>query len=226
VHRILYVAVSRLANALIVHSEFAASQLQGLDPTRSKVLVAQHGNYCGYYPPAEAASSAAFTFLIFGQLRPYKRIPEAIAAFRSLPDSELRLLVVGAVSDAQTLLSLRGAVGDDPRITIYPGFVAVERVAYWFSLADAVVVPYPEVFSSGTLLLALTFGLPVVAPAGGSVGEVVTGEAVEMYTDGALAAALTEMTRGDHGRRRAAARSAGSQASWRPLARAVLGDPG
>jgi glycosyltransferase involved in cell wall biosynthesis len=39
--------------------------------------------------------------------------------------------------------------------------------------ADFVVLPYLQSLNSGVLMLALTFGLPVVAPEAGGIGETV-----------------------------------------------------
>jgi glycosyltransferase involved in cell wall biosynthesis len=70
------------------------------------------------------------------------------------------------------------------------------------------------VFSSGALLLALSFGLPVVAPYVGTAAELVGTEAGELFRPGGLTAALGSARTADHPARAAAATAVARRYGW------------
>jgi beta-1,4-mannosyltransferase len=75
-------------------------------------------------------------------------------------------------------------------------------------------VAYPEVFSSGALLLALSHGLPVVAPRESSAPEVAEPPALEAFEPGDLTAALARVSDATQPSRREAALDAARRQSW------------
>ena len=156
----------RHADTVIAHSRYAARRMAETYGSERAIEVVPHGNFVGFYPPPsrsrEEARTAlglppgAFTFLIFGQVRRYKRIPEAIRAFRTLPDSDARLVVAGAANDRALRSELADAAGGDPRVLLRLERIPDDHVAELHKAADACVLPYRQVFSSGALLLALS----------------------------------------------------------------------
>jgi beta-1,4-mannosyltransferase len=216
-----------LADALIVHSRYAAGRVEGLLGASGKLHVIPHGHFRDLYPASRTRlevraalgiPEAAFTYLVFGQLRAYKLVPEAVRAFRSLPDPHLRLMVAGASWDDRVRERIVKAADSDDRVLLRLEFVPDDEVAELHLAADAAVIAYREVFSSGALLLALGFGLPVVAPAESTAPEVAAGPALETFAPGALRAALDAVRRGDPARRREAALRAATECSWEAIA--------
>jgi len=96
-------------------------------------------------------------------------------------------------------------------------FVGAPEVARLYAAADAAVLNYREVFSSGALPLALSEGVPMVAPPGGTAAEV-AGPALEPIVDGDVPAAVAAVRRVSSAARGEAARSAGRAASWESMA--------
>jgi glycosyltransferase involved in cell wall biosynthesis len=221
----------RYADTVIAHSRFAARRVAEAHGTERPIDVVPHGNFVGFYPPPSRSREesraelgippGAFTYLIFGQVRRYKRIPDAIAAFRTLQDDDARLVVAGSVADDELRAELRQAAADDPRVRLLLEHVPDERVAELHDAADAFVIPYRQVFSSGALLLALSLGLPAVAPSEGSA-EVATPPALEPFDEGRLADGLRAIRRGDPAARRRAARAAAARFDWDPIADRTL----
>jgi glycosyltransferase involved in cell wall biosynthesis len=80
-------------------------------------------------------------------------------------------------------------------------------------MADAGIIAYPEVLSSGALLLALSLGLPVVALRDSSASEAVQPPALVTFEPGGLAEALVAMRSGPADDRRAAAFAAAERLS-------------
>jgi glycosyltransferase involved in cell wall biosynthesis len=190
-----------------------------------------HGNFIGFYPDSarrrEDLRSALgidgpqFTYLIFGQLRRYKRIPAAIAAFRRTAGPDARLVVAGAAWDDAVRRDVVAQAAGDRRVILRLEHVPDAAVADLHAAADAAVLPYSEVFSSGALLLALSFGLPVVAPARGSL-EIAGRPALEPFSDGNLPRALAAIRDGDQSARRDAALAAARRFSWDAIADRTL----
>ena len=104
---------------------------------------------------------------IFGFLKPYKRIAEALRAFRRLTRVEPRakMILVGEMHP-----DLRVDLDDNVRVT---GYVPAEEMNLYLGACDVVLnLRYPTVGeSSGTLLRALSMGVATVVSDVGSFRE-------------------------------------------------------
>jgi beta-1,4-mannosyltransferase len=228
--RLLARFVLRRADRVIAHSRFAARRVAELyGDGADRVEVIPHGHFIGFYPPPQRSRDEvrdalriprdAFVYLLFGQLRRYKGVPAAIAAFRRLPYADARLVVAGAVRDPALEREIAAAAAGDGRVRQLLGHVPDERVAELHEAADAALIPYGEVFSSGALLLALSLGLPAVAPAEGT-GELAEPPALEPFSgERGLTDAMEAIRWGDAARRRDAARRSAERFSWDEIAR-------
>jgi beta-1,4-mannosyltransferase len=225
-------ATARLADALIVHSRYAAGRAAQRVGAASKLHVIPHGHFNELYPSSGRSRAQvreslslppdAFTYLVFGQLRSYKRVPETIQAFRALSAPGARLVVAGAVRDPRLRRAIEREAAADDRVVLRLGFVPDDEVADLHLAADAAVVAYGEVFSSGALLLALGLGLPVVAPAESAAPELGGQPAVETFEPGGLTHALAAIARGEPESRRRAAREAALRCDWERIAAETL----
>jgi glycosyltransferase involved in cell wall biosynthesis len=105
----------------------------------------------------------AFVFLCFGSLRPEKEIPLLLTAFQALASPELVLVVAGNPEDPLASWSTLRAFRADARIRPILGKIPTAGVAELFGAADAAVIPRSENWTSGSLILALSLGVPPVA---------------------------------------------------------------
>src|SRR5690606_28321688 len=109
-----------------------------------------------------------------------------------------------------------------PRITILKGYVEDEDVARLFAAADYALFPYRRISTSGALLLALTYGVPVIAPRiPALVGLLQDGREGLVFDPGdpaALAAAFRQAALLPEPRRQAMGRAALAQALAHPPA--------
>jgi beta-1,4-mannosyltransferase len=216
--------VSRLSHGLVAHSAYARARIQEQWGRRLTVAVIPHANYIGLFPPARVSRAQcrrrldipddAYVFLAFGQVRGYKRLTELLAAFRALERDDVRLLIAGKPVPAEEGARLSAAAGGDPRVLLDLREVPDEEVAGLHACADAAVLAYRDVFSSGALLLALSFGLPVVAPDVGTAAELVGTAAGELFAPGGLTAALEVSSRADPAPRAAAALAVARKHDW------------
>jgi beta-1,4-mannosyltransferase len=167
---------------LVAHDRWTADEIASQLAGSSKaVAVVPHGSYVGVYPEGRPRADVrrklglpqeSFVFLSFGELRAYKETELLLAAFSSVSDPHVRLVVAGNVKDVRTGARVRSAAETDARIVTVPGFVPEAGVAELFHAFDAAVLPRGEPGTSGSLVLALSLGLPVVAADVATVREV------------------------------------------------------
>lgn len=177
--------VIALADTIHVHSAASVSEIrEHFDIPREKVRVAPHGSYLGVYsdyidkPRAREALSLQENdevAVFAGQVRPYKGIEELIAAFQTLATSRpnLKLIIGGEVKyDGFDKLfeHLPGEMRE--RIIIFDRFLDESELQVLYRAADIAVYPYTSILTSGSMLLALSFGVPTVVPAVGMTSQV------------------------------------------------------
>jgi len=182
----------RFADALIVHGaahKKEVRELYGLKDDAGIFVIGQ-GNYVSSYKNlvsgAEARArlgigTAGKVFLFFGNIRRYKGVFELVKSFKEVADSEARLLIAGQPYDEEIKKDLEAAVKGDVRIKVFLNFVPEDEVQIYMNAADAVVLPYLEITTSAVLLLALSFGKPVIAPSLGYIKEILGPEGSVMY---------------------------------------------
>ena len=165
--------LARSCDLLVAHDDWTAEQARSeLETGQREIVVVPHGSYIGAYSEGRSRSEVrselglpqdSFVFLCFGELRGYKEIELLLAAFSSalLPDA--RLVVAGNAKMPSVGSAVRAASANDSRILSMLGFVPEERVTELFHACDAAVLPRGDGGTSGSLILALSMGLPVVA---------------------------------------------------------------
>jgi glycosyltransferase involved in cell wall biosynthesis len=174
------------SDVLIAHDQSTAQEArEAFGRHASAVEVIPHGSYVGVYPPGRSRAAVraelriepdSFTFLCFGDLRAYKEVELLLDAFSAaeLPDATL-VLAGGARSER--LAQLAHEAERDPRVRARLGFVPDAQVAELFGACDAAVLPRGDGGTSGSLILALSLGLPVIAARTRSYVELTDGEA-------------------------------------------------
>jgi glycosyltransferase involved in cell wall biosynthesis len=210
--------VARLDHVL-VHFAGAAPLVERELGWRGPVTVIPHGHYADdYAAPGDAGEARralelprdGLVLLLLGCLRPYKGIAEAIAAFRRIARDDDRLILAGRPEGD---IGRELALGDgDPRIVVRAERVPAREVGRYHDAADAFVMAHRATFTSGSAVMALSLGCPIVAAGGPHLATL--GPEPRVFTADALADAIER--RRAHGRiDRAAIRSwARGQLSW------------
>jgi beta-1,4-mannosyltransferase len=132
-------------------------------PERRSTLVL-HGDYRSWFAAAAEEERLPRRLLYFGLVRPYKGVPELLSAFAALPDEVATLHVLGQPSTPGLRQEVEQAAAGDPRVTVRLRHVDDDELACAVQQAQLVVLPYRELHNSGALLLALSFGRPVLVP--------------------------------------------------------------
>jgi beta-1,4-mannosyltransferase len=197
--------LARFSHVLVAHDEATVEEVRTkLGRAGERVAVVPHGSYVGVYPAGRGRDAVrselgldrrTTVFLAFGDLRAYKAVELLLDAFRAAPLDDAVLLVAGSDRVGRGA-AVTAAAEADPRIRPLLGFVPDTRVAELFTAADVAVVARGDGGTSGSLILALSMAVPVVA-ARRPAYEDLTGNGAAGWLfepdDGAsLAAALAE----------------------------------
>jgi glycosyltransferase involved in cell wall biosynthesis len=179
--------IYHLADRVIVHTESSRAELlaQGVVPAE-RVSIISHGHYLPYVdqiPTREEARRQlglpldAPVVLFFGQIKAVKGLDVLLQAWPQLAarQSDARLLIAGQVwkDDWTRYAALMDKLPLQDRLHLHLRHIPDEEVAGFFAAADVVALPYRHVYQSGVLLMALSYGRPVVATRVGGLAEVV-----------------------------------------------------
>jgi len=124
-------------------------------------------------PVRVGARPPRYRLLFFGFVRPYKGLDVLI---RALADTkpEISLTVAGEIwTGRDKLLKLIADLQLGDRVTLTDGYVAAADVPGYFAAADALVLPYRSGTASQNALIALQFGIPVIATRTGAIAAAI-----------------------------------------------------
>ncbi|MEM0945956.1 MAG: glycosyltransferase family 4 protein [Pseudomonadota bacterium] len=160
-----------LADAIHVHAPHAQDHMvEEYGAPIERIHVVPHPSYLGVYEPAqttqarECAVGERRRFLFFGAFRAAKGLQAIVDAAARLERRgyQFELLMRGRSFRRQEkfLNQLRTIDGVDVDGARFPD----SEVPALFSESEVFLAPYLDMFSSGSVMLAQTFGQPVVAP--------------------------------------------------------------
>ena len=161
-----------------------------------RCAVIPHPSYAGVYPAMASREAARhelglwpgeLVYLAFGAVRPYKGIDDLLAAWRAAAarprgPRPLGGAAAGAPRPGREALRLDLAIA--PEVAAFPRRIEDHAVADFHGAADVAVVTRRQALNSGVLLLALTFGLPVVAPRFAAAAELLDDKVARLYEPG------------------------------------------
>jgi D-inositol-3-phosphate glycosyltransferase len=163
------------ADHIIVHNEISRSELLKIGISSRKISVVPHGNYLDSMrplPPTEAArknfgiDEGDRVVLFFGQIKDVKGLDILIEAMpvvaREVPS--VVFLIAGRPwrTDFSFYENLIDRVGERKRCRFHIRYIPDDEVANYYAAADLVVMPYRRIYQSGVLMMAMTYGRPVV----------------------------------------------------------------
>lgn len=149
-----------------------------------RILHVPHASYLGAYEDSVTRLDARhelglmpdeFVFAVVGAIRPYKGLTELLDAWQSAAptDPPRRLVIAGQPSDEPGVDDLIERAVLDPTALVDARKIPAPEMQLFLRAADVAILPYLRSLNSGALALAMTFGLPVIVPAGGGLAEVV-----------------------------------------------------
>jgi len=183
------VCASLAERATIIHvlnekTPTITAPLYALD--EKKVHVVPHSSYLGVYPNVISAAQARFqlgispdapVFAFFGAIRRYKGVDRLVDSFAALREKDdAQLIIAGPSMDTELTQRLRSRARSTSGITLRFERIPDWDVQIYLNACDVVVLPYEDVLNSGAVMLAFTFGKPVIASRRGLLTALVTEE--------------------------------------------------
>jgi glycosyltransferase involved in cell wall biosynthesis len=225
---------AQMVDLPIAHSREAASLAaeEFLIP-EVRILVTPHPGYCGYYPDAISRNEARTrfgykadeqVFLFLGRIQSYKGIFDLLTAFTATP-LNCRLLIAGAPVNDETANRLREVVTKDPRIQFHPGHVSREEVQWFYRAADVVVFPFRKILTSGSVMLAMSFGKPLILPEGATLREAVADGEAQWFQPGSIDSLKEKMLESFHEKldsKSSKNYAIASSLTWRAMAKELI----
>jgi beta-1,4-mannosyltransferase len=173
----------KLGALFFIHGSSAeADVLREFPAVAGRTALIEHGHWIGYYPNTIASCAARsrlglrdneFVFLFIGSCNPYKNLEGLIRAFEQLPGNPT-LIISGKFQDAVYEAKIKAAIESSAsHIIMHSGFIPDEDMQIYLRACNVVVIPYSEILSSGSAILAMSFGRPAIAPAMGCLKDLI-----------------------------------------------------
>ena len=107
-----------------------------------------------------------FLFTIFGAVKPYKNIEEAIAVFKRLNLDHAKMLIVGKVADNKYAKKIKELCQENEDIMLDLQFISNKCLEQIIEASDVIVMPYKDRSSmnSGVMIHTFSLGRTVIAP--------------------------------------------------------------
>lgn len=190
-HPIIRRIVMCQVDAVIVHCEFGRNELINKYSPSLPIYVIPHGNYLDVHPIIETREEARdslgiesdqLVFLSLGNITEYKGIGWLWDTFKELSKPQDILIIAGR--DRSPKLVRRLMSENDPRLRVHPGFIDDENMQRFLQSADIAIFAFEDILTSGSVILALSYGLPVIAPSMGCLPELITPNIGWLYSRG------------------------------------------
>jgi glycosyltransferase involved in cell wall biosynthesis len=166
-------ALLRSSDAAFVHSAQQAELAAAFATTPVHVApLPLHLPHAQWPPEASpGARPARHRLLFFGIVRRYNGLDILIRALTATKPT-VSLTVAGEIwADRGGILRLISELQLGDRVTLLDRYIAADEVAAHFCAADALVLPYRSGTASQNALVALRFGLPVIATTAGAIAD-------------------------------------------------------
>lgn len=186
--------INYVCDRFIVHYESVRDEFvveYDLPPSvQERIDIIPHGHYIDNYTNElsneEARESldiprSSTVFLFFGMVSSYKGIHSLIDAFRSSAVQDSHLVIAGNPERDAFGAALEERCVDDPSIHTDFRYIPDDEIQRYMNAADVVVLPYRDISTSGSALLAMSFGKAIVAPAIGSLPELLDEDGAVIY---------------------------------------------
>jgi glycosyltransferase involved in cell wall biosynthesis len=166
------------AHRVIVHNRISRQELAAIGVAEEKIRIVPHGHYAATHsvlpPRSEARHRLGLgdhetVILFFGQIKEAKGLEVLIEAMPAVLSKvpHARLLIAGRpfrieMTGYEALLH---GLGLDAHCLLHIGFIPDDEVSTYYAAADMVALPYRKIYQSGVLVMAMTYGHPVIVSA-------------------------------------------------------------
>jgi beta-1,4-mannosyltransferase len=192
VERIIRKFFSYKVDAVICHCNQAKKEIQSEFGTpQNKIYVIPIGNYINGYKNEISKEKALinlklknedFIFLSFGAIRPYKGIDNLIKCFKTLgKDKNVKLLIIGKPVNDQIKTDIIESSKASDNIKLQFEYIPDNAIQIFFNASTIVVFSFQKILGSAGILLAMSFGKPIIAPRLGCITDILDEKGAFLY---------------------------------------------
>ncbi len=190
---LIRLVLTKLTNAIITHCNYGKEYLLKKYKRKENVAVIHHPNYINVYPDRISRESArqklgiplgSLVFLFLGEIRNYKGLNSLIETFKAYKNNNSHLIIAGHPLFSWTENELVKLINNDRRIIANFMFIPDNDLQVYFKASDVMILPFTNITMSGSLLLGMSFGKPIVAPAIGGINEYIKDDSGILYYPG------------------------------------------
>jgi D-inositol-3-phosphate glycosyltransferase len=162
-------------NAMVVHNHFSLEKLKVFtgNDTDKNTYVIPHGNYTQINKQNFSREGALHYFqfdpsqnylLFFGQIKKTKGLDVLLEAMH-YTKSNYKLIIAGKlrINSFNSYQKIIEQYDLQKKVITFLKFIPDDETDKLLSLCDAVVLPYRNIYQSGVLMLAMSFGKTVIA---------------------------------------------------------------
>jgi glycosyltransferase involved in cell wall biosynthesis len=184
--------IARLSSKIIVHSPSVKVEvMQAYRLTKNSLIeIIPHGNFINFYENVLSKREVRqqlhlnedeIIFLYIGLIRPYKGILELIATFKRLNAQRTKLLICGRPINIEIRNEILKECGRDKNIKTFLKFIPDNEIQIYMNAADIIILPFTNILTSSTIILAMSFGKPIIAPLLGCIQDVLDEKGSFLY---------------------------------------------
>ena len=185
------------SDALVSLSRIGVKKIrERWEEAKNKIIwVVPHGHFIDWYNTDLSKNKAkkilgipedARVGVLPGRLHPYKGIENLIPAFLQIGGIRNWLILAGKPLNEEYAAKLKKMINNNPYIILKDYFLPKKELEIVMAASDFAVFPFKEIFNSGSVILAMSYGLPIVATMKGSIPELVPAEALFDAGDGSI----------------------------------------
>lgn len=144
----------------------------------NKFKIIPEGSYVGFYSNKASRIEARkylniandkMVLLYTGFIKPYKGITELIECFKKNFGNDAVLIIAGKAINETYLETIKKSINQ--HIILVDRFIEDDELQYFFNAADVVTLPFKKIENSGSVILAMGFRKPVIAPDMGALTD-------------------------------------------------------
>ncbi|EOR23317.1 glycosyltransferase [Niallia nealsonii AAU1] len=145
-----------------------------------KNAIVPHGHYIDVYENNISKYSAkdilgiprdsqVITFI--GQIREYKNVTKLIEIYQKIHQENIFLIIAGKPKNSMLLEEILKVSNNNDKIKLFLDFIPDQDMQLYLNSSDIIVLPYKDILNSGSALLSLSFGKPILVPNKGALRE-------------------------------------------------------
>lgn len=195
--------LARYSDKVIVHCDSAFEEIKNEYGIKNPVSysVIPHGHYIDAYQNTIDKTTArkmlglmpdGVVFLSFGMIRSYKGIDRLLSTVKSSNKlKNVTFLIVGEPRPPEFEKEILEMASGMPNIKFFLEYIPDEKIQVYMNAADAAVFTFKDILTSGSVILAMSYGKAIIVPNRGCFKDLLDARGAIFFGDSnTLTAAL------------------------------------